>query len=76
MRFLFFFCITVMISGGSLLVALTMSKPWPLYAVGFGIWILFFLWLSKEDRERSRRREREELFDEWLRSQNRGGRHY
>lgn len=65
-----------MLSGGALLVALTMSKPWPLYAVGFGIWIIFFLWLSKEDRERSRRREREELFDEWLRSQNRGGRHY
>lgn len=76
MRFLFFFCITVMLSGGSLLVALTMSKPLPLYAVGFGIWILFFFWLSKEDRERSRRREREELFDEWQRSQNRGRRHY
>lgn len=76
MRFLFFFCITVMLSGGSFLVALTMSRPWPLYAVGFGIWILFFLWLSKEDRERSRRREREELFDEWLRWQTRGGRRY
>jgi uncharacterized membrane protein YccC len=76
MRFFIFFCIAAMFSAGALLAATTMSDPWPIFAVVFIVWVLFFLWMGKDDREEARRREREDLFDEWLRSQSRGGRHY
>lgn len=68
--------ITSFIGTGAFLAALSMSNPYPAYAVGFGIWILFFWSVSRRSQEASRRRERERMFDEWLRSQNRDRRSY
>ena len=72
MKTFIYFCITSIFSTGALLAATTMSKPWPLFAVGFGIWVLFFWWLTKQGRKAAQRRERERMLDEFLRSQTRG----
>ncbi len=74
MKIFIYFCITSVFSAGALLAATTMSEPWPLFAVGFGIWILFFWWLAKHDRKAARHRERERMLDDFLRSQTRGRR--
>lgn len=73
MRTFIHLCITSFIGTGAFLAALSMTNPYPAYAVGFGVWILFFWSLSKRSREASRRKETERMFDAWLRSQ-RGGR--
>ena len=74
MKTFIFFCATLLVSAGALLAATTMSEPWPLFAVGFGIWVLFFWWLAKHDRKAARRRERERMLDDFLRAQTRGRR--
>lgn len=76
MKTFVYLCITLMFSAGALLAAMTMSSPWPVYAVVVGVWVLFVWGVGKRDREDARRKERERLFDEWLRSQARGRRHY
>ncbi|MGO1723318.1 MAG: hypothetical protein ACTJFN_00795 [Sphingobacterium sp.] len=76
MKTFIYFCITSMFSAGALLATLSMSNPWPVWAVVVAAWVLFIWGVGKRDREEQRRREREDLFDEWLRSQSRGGRHY
>lgn len=76
MRTFIYLCITAMFSAGAMLAATTMSNPWPVFAVVVGVWVLFVRGVGNRDREDARRREREDMFDEWLRSQNRGGRHY
>lgn len=65
-------CITSFIGTGAFLAALSMSNPYPSYAVGFAVWILFFWSLSKRSRASSLLRETPRMFDAWLRSQQRG----
>ena len=76
MKTFIYLCITAIIGSGAFLAALSMSNPWPAYAVGFGFWILFFWGVVKRSQEADKRRLREREFDEWLRSQNRGRRQY
>ena len=76
MKTFIYLCITSIIGSGAFLAALSMSNPWPAYAVGFGVWILFFWGVANRSRNASQRKERERLFDDWLRSQQRGGRNY
>jgi len=71
MKTFIYLCITSFIGTGAFLAALSMSNPYPAYAVGFGVWILFFWSLSKRSREASRRKETERMFNNWLRSQQR-----
>ena len=72
MKVFIFFCTTLLFSTGALLAATTMSEPWPVFAVAFGVWILFFRWLTGHGREEARRKARERMLDDFLRSQARG----
>ncbi|WP_262246487.1 DUF4407 domain-containing protein [Parapedobacter soli] len=76
MKTFVYLCITSIIGSGAFLAALSMSNPWPAYAVGFGVWGLFFFGVVKRSQEAAKRRKRERLLDEWLGSQSRGGRNY
>lgn len=71
MKTFFYLCITAIIGTGAFLSALSLSNPLPAYAVGFGVWILFFWGVAKRSQEASRRRYREQQYDEWLYQQNR-----
>lgn len=70
MKTLIYLCITSVIGTGAFLSALSLSNPYPAYAVGFGIWILFFWGVAKRSQEAARRKERERQFSEWLYQQN------
>lgn len=76
MKTFVYLCITSIIGSGAFLAALSMSNPWPAYAVGFGVWALFIWGVVKRSQEAAQRRERERRVDNWLRSQTRDGRHY
>jgi len=76
MKTFVYLCITSIIGSGAFLAALSMSNPWPAYAVGFGVWALFFWGVVKRSQEAAKRRKRERLLDEWLGSQSRGDRNY
>ena len=76
MKTFVYLCITSIIGSGAFLAALSMSNPWPAYAVGFGVWALFFWGVVKRSQEAAKRRKRERLFDDWLGSQSRGDRNY
>ncbi len=61
-------CITSLIGTGAFLSALKMPNSLPGYVIGFGVWILFFVWFTKKSNRSARRRQQERLFSEWLRS--------
>ena len=76
MKTFVYLCITSIIGSGAFLAALSMSNPWPAYAVGFGVWALSIWGVVKRSQEAAKRRKRERLFDDWLSSQSRSGRNY
>lgn len=74
MRTFLYLCITSIIGSGAFLAALSMSNPWPAYAVGFGVWGVFIWGVMRRSQAASRRRMQDRMYDNWLRSQQRGGR--
>lgn len=71
MRTFLLFLVVTMLSTGILLGALSMkSAVIPGLGV-FGLWCLFIWYLGSRSSKRAKRKQREQLFDEWLYQQNR-----
>jgi len=71
MKTLVYFILTCFVSTGAFFAATNLKNPWPAFAVAFGIWSLFFWgWYSRLRRE-TQRRDRERMFNDFMRSQSR-----
>lgn len=57
----FLFIITCIVATFAFLGALSMTNPYPAFAVGFGAWILFFWVVAAREKNRQRRKQRERL---------------
>lgn len=73
MAMVLYFLFTLFVSTGTLLVANTMpgNNSFLLFCIGMGIWIPFIWIVDRKEKESRRRKERERMLDEWLRSQTR-----
>jgi hypothetical protein len=64
---------TCFIYTGAIMGALYSQSPFPLYAVGFGIWALFLWGLNRRMKKNAERRDMEQNFQNFMRHQlNRG----
>jgi len=68
MKTLIIFLITCFIATGAFLGATTASNPYPYFATGWGLWILFFWYVSSNSKRSAQRKEQERLFNEWYRN--------
>jgi len=71
MKTFFYLIFTCFISTGAFLGALNAKSPFPLYAVGFGIWALFLWGLGRRMKKHDERRDMEEQFRNFSRMQRR-----
>lgn len=71
MKTIIYFVGTCFISTGCLFGALNAPHKLPLFAVAFGIWTLFFWGCHKRAKRKAEQRNRERLFDEFIRRQMR-----
>ena len=71
MRNIIYFLFTCFISTGALMGALYSKHPLALYIVGFGIWALFLCGYSIRSKKQAERRNREQLFQDYMRAQTR-----
>jgi hypothetical protein len=69
MKAVIYFIITCFISTGCLFGALNAPNPFPLFAVAFGVWALFIWGCHKRLKRKAEQRNREQLFDAFLRDQ-------
>lgn len=65
---------TCLISTFAFFGALTMKNPFPCFAVAFGIWALFIWGWNRRSKKEAARRNRERMFENYMRSSfhNRG----
>jgi hypothetical protein len=66
-----YFIITCFISTGALLGATNAKNPFPLFAIAFGIWGLFLWGYNRRRKKEAERRNRERLFEDYMREQMR-----
>ncbi|GAC1314112.1 MAG: hypothetical protein NVSMB24_38340 [Mucilaginibacter sp.] len=59
---------TCFISTGAFMGALYSKTPFLLYAVGFGIWVLFLWGLNRRMKKNAERRDRERYFNDFMRA--------
>ena len=59
---------TCFISTGAFMGALYSKTPFLLYAVGFGIWVLFIWGLNRRMKKNAERRDRERYFNDFMRA--------
>ena len=69
MKTAIYFIITCFISTGALLGATNAKNPFPAFAVAFGIWALFLWGYNRRSKKQAERRNRERLFEEYMREQ-------
>lgn len=75
MKTILYFIGTLLISAGCLLGAMNIKNPFPLFAVAFGIWVLFIWRYHWHAKKKAARRSREQLFENYMRS-SRGERYH
>jgi len=68
MKTFLYFVFTCLVSTGALLGALNARNPFPAFAVAFGIWALFLWGCSRRSKKEAERRSREQLFEDYMRS--------
>ncbi len=71
MKTALYFIITCFISTGALLGATNAKNPFTAFAVAFGIWILFLWGYNRRSKKEAERRNRERLFEDYMREQMR-----
>ena len=71
MKTAIYFIITCFISTGALLGATNAKNPFPAFAIAFGIWALFLWGYNRRSKKEAERRNRERIFEEYLRQQMR-----
>jgi len=71
MKTAIYFIITCFISTGALLGATNAKNPFPAFAIAFGIWALFLWGYNRRSKKEVERRNRERIFEEYLRQQMR-----
>jgi len=69
MKTAIYFIITCFISTGALLGATNAKNPFPLFGIAFGIWALFLWGYNRRSKKEAERRNRERLFEEYMREQ-------
>ena len=69
MKTALYFIITCFISTGALLGATNAKNPFPLFGIAFGIWALFLWGYNRRSKKEAERRNRERLFEEYMREQ-------
>lgn len=69
MKTVIYFIITCFISTGALLGATNAKNPFPAFAIAFGIWALFLWGYNRRSKKQAERRNRERLFEEYMREQ-------
>jgi len=69
MKTAIYFIITCFISTGALLGATNAKNPFPAFAIAFGIWALFLWGYNRRSKKEAERRNRERLFEEYMREQ-------
>ena len=69
MKTAIYFIITCFISTGALLGATNAKNPFPLFGIAFGIWALFLWGYNRRSKKQAERRNRERLFEEYMREQ-------
>ncbi|MEO7213891.1 hypothetical protein ABIB62_004544 [Mucilaginibacter sp. UYP25] len=68
MKTFIYFIGTCFISTGALLGALNAKNPFPAFGIAFGLWALFFWGWNRRIKKAEEIRNRERLFEEYLRS--------
>ena len=73
MGMVLYFLFTLFISTGTFFAATITSggNSFLLWCIGMGIWIPFIMAVNRREKVSRRKRERERMLDEWLRSQTR-----
>ena len=71
MKNIIYYLFTCFISTGAMMGAMYSKHPFALYIVGFGIWALFLWGCSKRSKRVAERTNREQLFQNYMRSQYR-----
>jgi hypothetical protein len=71
MKTIVYFIFTCFISTGCMFGALNAPNPFPLFAVAFGIWGLFFYGCHKRGKRKAEQLNRERLFEAFVREQMR-----
>jgi hypothetical protein len=69
MKTVLYFIINFFISTGALIGALNAKNPFPAFAIAFGIWIWFVWGYNQRSKKEAEKRNRERLFEEYLRQQ-------
>jgi len=67
MKTVIYFIITCFISTGALLGATNAKNPFPAFAIAFGIWALFLWGYNRRSKKEAERRNREKLFEQFMR---------
>lgn len=65
------FCIVCVLSTGILMTGINMKNAMVAVPAAFIIWGLFMWYLTNKDRQNWKRKQRQHMFDKWLRHQNR-----
>jgi len=68
MKTTLYFILTLLISAGALFGAMNRRNPFPLFAVAFGVWVLFIWLYNKRAKKEAARRSREQLFENYMRA--------
>lgn len=68
MKTLVYFILTCFISTGAFFAASNMKEPFPAFAVAFGIWIPFVIYLTRRQRRIAERKSMERMFTNYMRS--------
>jgi hypothetical protein len=71
MKSVVFFLFVTFISCACFMTALGSSHPFLLYAIGFGVWVLFAWYLNRRTKRRTERREMEQQFQNHMRNSRR-----
>jgi hypothetical protein len=71
MKTAIYFIITCFISTGALLGATNAKNPFPAFAIAFGIWALFIWGYNRRSKKEAEKRNRERLFEDYMREQMR-----
>lgn len=74
MKTAIFFLFTTFISIACLEAALGSKHPILLYVIGFGVWILFVRYCNRVIKRKAERRQMEQQFQDFMRTQSRGRR--
>lgn len=67
-----YFILACIISTGAFFAATNMHNPFPVFAVAFGIWVIFFVGWNRRLKKQAIRRSMERQFAEYMRAKNRG----